>query len=63
MKDSGYGFWGLVVFNALLFIVFAARFFHPKTKRDWGAMGAFSASWRPTGHLPTSAIPSTPAWS
>ena len=43
MTGSGYGFWGLVVFNSLLFIVFAASFFHPKTKRDWRAMGAFSA--------------------
>ncbi|MGW3167882.1 hypothetical protein ACWC9Q_34830 [Streptomyces sp. NPDC001142] len=29
--------------NTLLFIVFAASFFHPKTKRDWRAMGAYSA--------------------
>lgn len=43
MNDNGYGLWGLVVFNSLLFIVFAASFFHPKTKRDWRALGAFSA--------------------
>ena len=43
MNGNGYGLWGLVVFNSLLFIVFAASFFHPKTKRDWRALGAFSA--------------------
>ncbi len=43
MNDNGYGLWGLVVFNSLLFIVFAASFFHPKTTRDWRALGAFSA--------------------
>ena len=43
MKDNGYGLWFLVVFNSLLFIFFAASFFHPKTKRDWRALGGFSA--------------------
>ena len=43
MNDYGYGLWALVVFNSLLFIVFAASFFHPKTKRDWRALGGFSA--------------------
>ncbi len=43
MNDNGYGLWFLVVFNSLLFIVFAASFFHPKTKRDWRALGGFSA--------------------
>jgi len=43
MKDYGYGLWFLVVFNSLLFIFFAASFFHPQSKRDWRALGAFSA--------------------
>jgi protein-S-isoprenylcysteine O-methyltransferase Ste14 len=43
MNDNGYGLWPLVVFNSLLFIVFAVSFFHPKTKRDWRALGGFSA--------------------
>ena len=43
MSDNGYGLWALVVFNSLLFIVFAVSFFHPKTKRDWRALGGFSA--------------------
>ena len=43
MNDYGYGLWALVVFNSLLFIVFAASFFHPKSKRDWRVLGGFSA--------------------
>lgn len=43
MNDYGYGLWPLVVFNSLLFIVFAASFFHPKSRRDWRALGGFSA--------------------
>ncbi len=43
MSDNGYGLWFLVVFNSLLFIFFAASFFHPKSKRDWRALGGFSA--------------------
>ncbi|WP_052862876.1 methyltransferase family protein [Streptomyces niger] len=43
MADAAYGLWPLVVFNTLLFVVFAASFFHPKTKRDWRAMGAYTA--------------------
>ncbi|MEP7224529.1 MAG: isoprenylcysteine carboxylmethyltransferase family protein [Actinomycetota bacterium] len=43
MTDSGYGLWVLVVFNSLLFIVFAASFFHPQSKRDWRVLGGFSA--------------------
>ena len=41
--SEGYGLWFLVVLNSVLFIVLAASFFHPKTGRDWKAMGAFSA--------------------
>ena len=43
MSDYGYGLWFLVVFNSLLFIIFAASFFHPQSKRDWRALGGFSA--------------------
>ncbi len=43
MTDNGYGLWFLVAFNSLLFIFFAASFFHPQSKRDWRALGGFSA--------------------
>ncbi len=43
MNDNGYGLWTLVVVNSLVFIVFAVGFFHPKSKRDWRALGGFSA--------------------
>jgi protein-S-isoprenylcysteine O-methyltransferase Ste14 len=43
MNDYGYGLWPLVVINSLVVIIFAASFFHPKTKRDWRALGGFSA--------------------
>lgn len=33
-----------MVLDTLLFVVFAAGFFHPKTKRGWRAMGAYGAS-------------------
>lgn len=41
--DTGYGLWPLVIINSALFVVFAASFFHPRTARDWRAMGAFTA--------------------
>lgn len=40
---SGYGLWPLVVINVVIFAFFAMSFFKPKTRRDWKAMGAFSA--------------------
>jgi protein-S-isoprenylcysteine O-methyltransferase Ste14 len=40
---NGYGLWTLVVLNSAIFIVFAASFFHPRSGRDWRALGAFSA--------------------
>ena len=43
MSDYGYGLWPLVVFNSLLFIVFAIGFFHPRTGRDWRVLSGFSA--------------------
>ena len=41
--DFGGGLWILVAINSVIFIVFAASFFHPRTTRDWRAMGAYSA--------------------
>ena len=41
--DQAYGLWPLVILNTGLFVLFAASFFHPRTMRDWRAMGAFSA--------------------
>ncbi len=43
MTDSGYGLWPLVALNTVLFAVFGASFFHPRTGRDWRAMGGFTA--------------------
>ena len=43
MVENGYGLWFLVVVNSLLFIGFAASFFHPRSNRDWRALGGFSA--------------------
>lgn len=43
MDSYGYGLWALVIFNSIIFIAFGVSFFHPRTSRDWRAMGAFSA--------------------
>lgn len=44
MTDApAYGLWSLVIFNSLIFIIFAFSFFKPKTDRDWQSFGAFSA--------------------
>ena len=43
MSSYGYGLWLLVIVNSAVFIIFAGSFFHPRTKRDWKAMGGFSA--------------------
>ena len=43
MNDYGYGLWALVIVNSAIFIILAASFFHPRTGRDWKAMGGFSA--------------------
>ena len=40
---SGYGLWGLVLVNSVVFILFAYSFFKPRTPRDWRSFGAFSA--------------------
>jgi protein-S-isoprenylcysteine O-methyltransferase Ste14 len=39
----GGGLWILVVINSVIFIAFAASFFHPRSSRDWRVMGAYSA--------------------
>ena len=43
MSEYGYGLWLLVIVNSAVFIIFALSFFHPRTNRDWKAMGGFSA--------------------
>jgi protein-S-isoprenylcysteine O-methyltransferase Ste14 len=43
MDDYGYGLWVLAVVNSVIFITFAASFFHPRDGRDWRVMGGFSA--------------------
>lgn len=40
---SAYGLWTLVLINSAVFILFAASFAKPSTKRDWRTFGAFSA--------------------
>lgn len=40
---SAYGFWGLALFNAGIFLLFAFSFFKPSTPRDWRSFGAFGA--------------------
>lgn len=42
-SGAAYGLWPLVIFNTVLFAVFAISFFHPSTRRDWRAMGGFTA--------------------
>jgi protein-S-isoprenylcysteine O-methyltransferase Ste14 len=42
MDGYGYGPWLLVVVNSAIFILFAVSFFHPRSQRDWRAMGVFS---------------------
>lgn len=41
--NSDYGLWSLVAINSLFFILFAASFFKPQTRRDWRTLGLFSA--------------------
>ena len=43
MADAAYGLWPLVIQNTALFVLFAVSFFHPRSKRDWRAMGVFTA--------------------
>ena len=41
--DYGYGLWALAIINSTIFIVFALSFFRPGNRRDWKAMGGFTA--------------------
>jgi protein-S-isoprenylcysteine O-methyltransferase Ste14 len=41
--NADYGLWPLVIINSVVLILFAASFFHPRSGRDWRAMGAYSA--------------------
>ena len=41
--QAAYGLWPLVILNTALFALFAVSFFHPRSGRDWRAMGAFTA--------------------
>ncbi|MDH6194275.1 hypothetical protein M2272_000896 [Mycobacterium frederiksbergense] len=43
MADSAYVLWPLVIVNTALFVAFGLSFFHPRTHRDWRAMGAYTA--------------------
>ncbi len=43
MSDYGYGLWLLVIVNSAIFILFGFTFFPPRSRRDWRAMGVFSA--------------------
>lgn len=38
-----YGLWTLVIFNSVVFIMFAFTFARPQSPRDWRSFGAFSA--------------------
>lgn len=40
--EPAYGLWVLVIVNTLIFILFAISLFHPRTGRDWRAMGLYS---------------------
>lgn len=41
--NQDYGLWPLVVLDSAVMIIFAFSFFHPKSTRDWRALGGFSA--------------------
>jgi hypothetical protein len=43
MAEMAYGLGPLVIVNTGLFLLLAASFFHPRTKRDTRVMGAFTA--------------------
>jgi len=42
-QGSAYGLWAHVLINSAVFILFAASFARPASKRDWRSFGAFSA--------------------
>lgn len=41
--SQDYGLWSLVVLDTAVMILFGVSFFHPRNKRDWRAMGGYSA--------------------
>lgn len=41
--QGDYGLWSLVVLNSAVFLIFAFSFTKPKSPRDYGSFGAFSA--------------------
>lgn len=41
--SNDYGLWPIVIFNSLIFIIFAFSFVKPKNSRDWRSLGMFSA--------------------
>ncbi|MBZ4647004.1 MAG: isoprenylcysteine carboxyl methyltransferase [Clostridia bacterium] len=43
LDKYAYGLWGAVIFNIVLFGLFAYSAFKPTTKRDWRTLGAFTA--------------------
>lgn len=43
ISDYAYGLWISVIFNILMFGLFAYSAFKPQTKRDWRTLGAFTA--------------------
>jgi methanethiol S-methyltransferase len=43
INDYAYGLWTAVIFNIVIFGLFAYSAFKPTTKRDWRTLGAFSA--------------------
>lgn len=43
LDEYGYGMWGSVIINILIFAFFTFTAFKPVTKRDWRTLGAFAA--------------------
>jgi len=43
LDEYGYGLWGSVLFNIIMFIAFAYLAFKPQTKKDWRTLGAFTS--------------------
>jgi hypothetical protein len=62
MADSAYGLWPLVIVNTLLFAVFALSFFHPRTTRDWRAMGAYTRPYHVTLNTSQKDSRGGPSW-
>lgn len=43
VNENAYGLWVAVIFNIVIFALFAYSAFRPTTKRDWRTLGAFTA--------------------